>query len=128
MAKMRNEISYILIGKRSDSFRFDRLVRKKKGTPGSVEFDWEWVLRREEKKGDVRGFYHTHLNNREISERDIKTMMAWTSCFGKSLFCIVEDSSSRKNKTYVFPPHSDLLVFYPHPEVLRIFRLILGVR
>jgi len=125
---MQNEVSYILIGKRSDPFRFGRLVRKRKGTPGSVALDWKWALEREEKKGDVLGFYHTHLNNREMSGRDIKTMMAWASCFGKDLFCIVEDSSSGKNKTYVFPSRSDVIAFYPHPEVLRVFNLILGVR
>ncbi|GAH41275.1 unnamed protein product, partial [marine sediment metagenome] len=58
---MQNEVSYILIGKRSDSFRFrfGRLVRKRKGTPSSVEFDGKWALKREEEKGDVLGFYHT---------------------------------------------------------------------
>lgn len=117
---MRSEVSYILIGKQSDSFPFGRLVRKRKGTPGSVEFDWRWALEREEKKGDVLGFYHSHLNNQEISGRDIKTMMAWASCFGKDLLCIVEDSSSRKNKIYVFPSHSDIIAFYPYPEVLRV--------
>ena len=125
---MQNEVSYILIGKRLDSSCFGRLVRKRKGTPGSVEFDWKWALEREEKKGYVLGFYHSHLNDREISGRDVKTMMAWASCFGKSLLCIIEDSSSRENKAYVFPPHSGLIAFYPHQEVLRVFGLILGVR
>jgi len=124
---MRDEVSYILIGKRSDPFRFGRLVRKRKGAPGSVEFDWEWALEREEEKGDVLGFYHTHPYGSGISGRDIKTMMAWASCFGKNLLCIIEDSSSRKNKAYVFPSHSDVIAFYPYREVLRVFRLILGV-
>lgn len=125
---MQNEVSYILIGKRSDSFRFGRLVRKKRGTLSSVEFDWKWALEREEEKGDVLGFYHTHPYGSGISGRDIKTMMAWTSCFGKALFCIVEDSSSRRNKAYVFPSHAEMIAFYPHQEVLRVFNLILGVR
>jgi len=126
---VQNEISYILIGKRSGSFRFrfGRLARKRKGTPSSVEFDGEWALKREEEKGDVLGFYHTHPHGSGISGQDVKTMMAWASCFGKNLFCIIEDSSSRKNKVYVFPSRSDMIAFCPYPKVLRVFNLILGV-
>jgi len=125
---MQNEVSYILIGQQSDSICFGKLVRKRKGTSGSVEFDWKWALEREEKRGDVLGFYHSHPNNQEISGRDIKTMMTWISCFDKSLLCIIEDSSSRKNKAYVFPSDSGIIAFYPYQaEILRVSNLILGV-
>jgi len=126
---MQNEICCILIGKRLDSFHFrcGRLVRRRKGTFCSVKFDWKWALEREEKKGDVLGFYHTHSHGSGISGRDVKTMMAWASCFGKNLFCIIEDSSSGKNKTYVFLSHPDIIAFRPYPEVLRVCSLIIGV-
>ncbi len=71
-----------------------RLVKKVTGKPASVKFNGEWTLKREEKKGDVIGFWHTHPDgNLEPSERDIKTMKAWISCFGKPLFCVIQNSS-----------------------------------
>ncbi|GAI08972.1 unnamed protein product, partial [marine sediment metagenome] len=78
---MPNEIAYILVGKKSNFLLFARLLKRTKGTPTSVEIDWEWALKREEKKGDVLGFYHSHSHGMEISGRDVKTMMAWASCF-----------------------------------------------
>ena len=122
-----DEVSYILVGIQLNPFCFARLVRKEKGTPGSVEFNWEWVLEREEKKGDVLGFYHTHSHGMEISGRDVKTMMTWVSCFAKTLLCIIEDSSSGKNKAYVFPLQANMIAFYPYRKVRRISRLVLGV-
>jgi proteasome lid subunit RPN8/RPN11 len=56
-----------------------------------VEFDAAWVLKREEDRGDVVGFYHTHpAALPEPSVRDVRTMRAWTSSLGKPLLCLVE--------------------------------------
>jgi proteasome lid subunit RPN8/RPN11 len=66
-------------------------MRRTRGQPTSVEFDAAWVLEREESKGDVVGFYHTHPSGSpEPSQRDLRTMRAWTASFGKPLLCLIE--------------------------------------
>lgn len=92
---MRNEVCYVLVGKRHGWLWYGKLVEKSIGTPSSVEFDWEWVLRREEQRGDILGFWHTHSTGPEPSEQDIKTMRAWVSCFNKPLFCVIESDHRR---------------------------------
>jgi len=88
---LKKEICYIMLEK---SATRGRLVKKAAGNSASVEFDGQWALEREEKKGDVVGFWHTHPDgNLEPSKRDIKTMEAWTRCFGKPLFCVIQNSS-----------------------------------
>lgn len=70
-----------------------RLVKKVTGNSASVRFDGQWALKREEKKGDVVGFWHTHPDGTlEPSKRDIKTMQAWIGCFGKPLLCVIQNS------------------------------------
>lgn len=65
-------------------------MRPVRGEPASVEFDARWVLEREETKGDVVGFFHTHPNGSpNPSQRDLKTMRAWSSSFGKPLLCLI---------------------------------------
>lgn len=67
-----------------------RLVRWRAGGAAHVDFDWAWVLRREEEKGDVAGFFHTHPPGfSSMSGRDRRTMQAWATCFGKPLVCAV---------------------------------------
>jgi proteasome lid subunit RPN8/RPN11 len=67
-----------------------RLVRWRTGGPAHVDFDGDWVLRREESRGDVAGFFHTHpVGVSGMSERDLRTMRAWASSFGKPLLCAI---------------------------------------
>jgi proteasome lid subunit RPN8/RPN11 len=55
-----------------------------------VNFDGPAVLAREEQKGDVLGFLHTHPDGpAEPSHRDVRTMRAWCSAFGKPLLCLI---------------------------------------
>ena len=90
----QKEICYVMLGKSKLRFTHGKLVRKTIGKTASVGFDWSWVLKREEQKGDVIGFWHTHPNgNLKPSERDRKTMGAWIDCFGKSLLCIIQNTS-----------------------------------
>lgn len=89
---MKNEVCYTLIGKRVGRFWFGRLVKKTIGNTASVEFDWEWALKREETKGDIIGFWHTHPEKPEPSSRDSRVMRAWIDCFGKPLLCIIESN------------------------------------
>jgi proteasome lid subunit RPN8/RPN11 len=56
-----------------------------------VRFDGPWVLQREEQRRDVVGFYHTHPDGPAIpSKRDVRTMRAWCSSFGKPLLCLID--------------------------------------
>ncbi len=56
-------------------------------------------MEREETKGDVVGFYHTHPSGMSApSQRDHRTMRAWVSSFGKSLLCLIE--ADKKVRAY----------------------------
>ncbi|MEJ2736133.1 MAG: Mov34/MPN/PAD-1 family protein [Anaerolineae bacterium] len=90
-----HEISYVLIGQRRGRIWVGRLRQRQTGQPANVEFDWSWVLEREERWGDVLGFYHTHpAGTAAPSERDVRTMRAWTSCLGKPLLCLIESDNA----------------------------------
>jgi proteasome lid subunit RPN8/RPN11 len=55
-----------------------------------VSFDGPGVLRREEGRNDVLGFFHTHPGGPPLpSARDVRTMRAWCSAFGKPLLCVI---------------------------------------
>jgi proteasome lid subunit RPN8/RPN11 len=52
-------------------------------------------MNREEKHGDVVGFLHTHPDGPAApSKRDLRTMRAWWSAFGKPLLYLI--ASPRK--------------------------------
>jgi hypothetical protein len=85
------EICYVLVGQHRGRIWVGRLQQRQEGQPTSVEFDWKWVLAREERYGDILGFYHTHpAGLAKPSERDVCTMRAWVSCLGKPLLCVIE--------------------------------------
>lgn len=88
------ERCWVLLGRRQGSFWYARRQRPTSGQLAGVEFDPTWVLNREETKGDVIGFYHTHPNGSpNLSRRDVKTMRAWVKSFGRPLLCIIESSN-----------------------------------
>jgi proteasome lid subunit RPN8/RPN11 len=85
------EEAYILTGEQRGGIWLLRCHRHMAGTPASVEADWQWALRREERYQDVVGFYHTHppsVGSRP-SGRDARTMRAWCGAFGKPLLCVI---------------------------------------
>jgi hypothetical protein len=101
-----NEISYVLIGHRRRGIWHGRLRQRQMGGPASVEFDWAWVMEREERYGDVAGFFHTHPPGLATpSQRDLRTMRAWVSCFGKPLLCLIE--SGERLSAYLFATDED---------------------
>ena len=86
-----------------------RVRRHVSGKPASVEADWRWALDREEEVGDVAGFAHTHPagSGTEPSERDVRTMEAWCSAFGKALVCLIaEGETLKKPAAYLFSENS----------------------
>ncbi len=104
--RQANEVSAILIGRCTSDGWIGRLTQKQAGEASSVRFDWAWVLAREEGWGDVIGFYHTHPGGLiSPSQRDMRTMRAWVSCFGKPLLCLVESNSSLA--AYLFETDED---------------------
>jgi hypothetical protein len=75
------------------------------GGVASVEADWGWTLAREEERGDVVGFWHTHPAGAGTapSGRDIRTMQAWCSALGKPLLCLIsEEGRGGEAAVYLF--------------------------
>ncbi len=86
-----NERCWVLVGRRQGPFWSARRTRPTRGSVSSVEFNAAATLAREESRGDVVGFYHTHPAGPPTpSERDRRTMRAWAACFGKPLLCLIE--------------------------------------
>jgi proteasome lid subunit RPN8/RPN11 len=95
------EISYVLIGQYVDGLWHARMNWRSTGSAVDVAFDWSQVMTREEQKGDVVGFYHTHpLGMLSPSSRDDKTMLAWSNCFGKPLLCVISDGVETRAWSY----------------------------
>ena len=85
-----NEQCWVLVGKHQGNLCIARRLVLTSGQPTTVEFDPDWVIRRDESWQDVVGFLHTHPSgNVGLSRRDIDTMQAWTSCLGRPLLCLI---------------------------------------
>ena len=85
------EQCWTLLGERRGRVWLCRRVRRTTGERAAVRFDGAWVLRREETRGDVVGFLHTHPDGPAApSARDVRTMRAWCLAFGKPLLCLIE--------------------------------------
>src|SRR5262245_21054938 len=88
------EQCWILVGQRRGRIWLGRKVRRVVGERASVAFDGAWVLEREESRHDVIGFWHTHPDGPDgPSDRDVRTMRAWCSAFGKPLLCVIQSPS-----------------------------------
>jgi proteasome lid subunit RPN8/RPN11 len=86
------ERCWTLIGRRRGRVWYARRVRGRAGERAEVRFDGGWVLAREERRGDVLGFLHTHPDGPACpSRRDVRTMRAWCAAFGKPLLCVIAD-------------------------------------
>jgi hypothetical protein len=59
-ACMERERCWTLVGTYENGTWHALKRRRVNGKPASVEVDWEWTLKREDKRGDVIGFAHTH--------------------------------------------------------------------
>jgi hypothetical protein len=96
-----NEHCWVILGRRLGVFWYGRLVYLATGEPSQVEFDWDMVFQREETKGDVVGFLHTHPNtNAHPSPTDHATMKTWVTAMGKPLICSIDGSDGLKSFWY----------------------------
>lgn len=98
------ERSWVLVGQAEGQGWRVRACRVSSGQPHQVEADWRWALAREEARGDVAGFLHTHPpgGTTQPSARDHETMKAWCSAFGKPLLCLIR--CGRKLSAWLFTP------------------------
>ncbi len=101
------ERCWILIGECRRGVWRVRRRRPAVGTPGTVDLDWRWSLAREERCGDVVGFWHTHPPGAGVapSARDVRTLRAWCGAFGKPLLCVIGDGVTLA--AYVFEDDED---------------------
>jgi proteasome lid subunit RPN8/RPN11 len=84
------EECWTLIGTRRGRIWHLRRINRCTGAITSVQFDGLAALQREEHRRDVLGFFHTHPDGpRHPSARDVRTMRAWCSAFGKPLLCVI---------------------------------------
>ena len=92
--KIKAEVCYVLLGEFHDGHLRAKMTWRRRGSHSAVQFDWTKVMEREEKFGDVVGFFHTHPDGfLEPSEQDKSTMRAWTFSFGKPLICAIDTSA-----------------------------------
>jgi proteasome lid subunit RPN8/RPN11 len=84
------EECWTLVGARRGRIWQLRRIDRCAGAITSVRFDGLAALHREERRRDVMGFLHTHPDGPpRPSARDVRTMRAWCSAFGKPLLCVI---------------------------------------
>ena|SRR5688572_26111454 len=87
---LRDEECWVLVGRVRAGVCHARATTHTLGHPSHVEADGAWALRREECRGDVIGFLHTHpMGGIRPSARDVRTMQAWCDALGKPLVCLI---------------------------------------
>lgn len=100
----RCEECWPLVGARRGRIWLARKLRRSVGQPHRVEFDGPEVLAREEARGDVVGFLHTHPQFEAApSARDVATMQAWVGAFGKPLLCLIHGTDGLAGYVFVDP-------------------------
>lgn len=97
-----------------------RLARWREGTLAQVEADGAWAFRREERRGDVAGFFHTHPPGATaMSSRDRATMRAWAAAFGKPLLCGIR--CGREVRVWICDPSGEAVEVTRLGIVRRLF-------
>lgn len=85
---MKNETYLALTGGRLSYYWWGYGKWPSEGQPAEVSFDHKLVMENESK---IVGFYHTHPSfTATPSGTDIRTMGAWTVCFGRPLICLID--------------------------------------
>lgn len=93
---MNVENCWILPGGTDRRLWWGYLRRRTTGSVCQVAFDANYVLKREEERGDIIGFFHTHPCGAYPSNRDDATMHQWVDCFGKPLVCVIQGTDTTR--------------------------------
>ena len=98
ISEIINEDCWIIYYKKYCKWILGKLVYESTGGPGSVDFDWEKVIRNRE---SIIGFNHTHpcSGMKGPSSLDDFTMSGWVKALGKSLICGIK---SDKQRFYIY--------------------------
>lgn len=84
-------MGWVLVGFEDSGAFVARRVMRATGAPHSVRLDSARIFVREEKIGDVLGFWHTHPEGLTgESSQDESTMAAYCLSFGKPMLSIIE--------------------------------------
>lgn len=87
---MQIEHCWVLLGGVKENLWYGRRVKMTRGAPCSVDFNADYVIKREETKNDVIGWLHTHPGMiASPSSRDHRTMKAWVTALGHPLVCVI---------------------------------------
>lgn len=99
---MKNEVYLGLIGGAAGRYWWGVGNWDSQGSVSRVAFDHKKVMEREEKYGDIVGFYHTHPSfPASPSRTDYDTMGAWTLCFGRPLVCLIRGTNGLKAHWFI---------------------------
>ena len=112
------EQSWAILGKRNSATLVGTLVDQFVGTPTQVEVFYEDLLAREEAKGDIAGFYHTHPTFKATpSDLDDKTMVSWVISLGKPLISVIQGTDGVFAQVY-FTNGGKVVAEGPYPVSL----------
>lgn len=119
---MENEVFYAVFGKHIGKIWIGRLHYFTEGKPAHVKFNPDLVLKREQERHDLIGFYHTHPNmENRPSQTDFSAMVGWTTATGKHLLCAIKG----KNGLCGWWFNKDTETF--HPKMIKKFgKLLVG--
>ena len=108
-----NEKCWIIYGKRHCKWVYGKLAYESTGGPGSVNFDWEKVIRERDK---IIGFNHTHPGGSPSpSHLDDRTMTGWVKAIGKPLICGIK---SDKQDFFVYRRSNSRVICFRIPFIL----------
>lgn len=101
---VENEVYQAIVGGKFGKLWWGRGLdcSNTEGTPGSVAFDPQIVVDREDNEGDFVGFWHTHPSFPAApSSTDYQTMGAWTLSLGRPLLCLIEGTDGLKAHWFI---------------------------
>jgi len=93
-----NEECWIIYGYEWAGDKYGLMVYESKGGPGSVDFNWENVIKNAK---ILQGFNHTHPENFTTpSALDDKTMKGWVKALGRPLLCGIKSGAEQRMYLY----------------------------